>query len=78
MRGTVRVASADAVSQTVLHAGAFGLFACGVLNRILIVTGLHHIVNDIVWFLRGDYNGTSGDLKRSSRPLVAGASVSAP
>ncbi|MEA3178710.1 MAG: N-acetylglucosamine system or component, partial [Gammaproteobacteria bacterium] len=54
----------DALSQSVLHAGAFGLFAYGVLNRILIVTGLHHIINNIAWFLLGDYNGTTGDLKR--------------
>src|SRR6201986_2371256 len=54
----------DALSRSVLHAGAFGLFAYGVLNRVLIVTGLHHIINNIAWFLLGDYNGTTGDLKR--------------
>src|SRR5882724_11126262 len=54
----------DALSRSVLHAGALGLFAYGVLNRILIVTGLHHIINNIAWFLLGDYNGTTGDLKR--------------
>ena len=54
----------DALSQSVLHAGAFGLFAYGVLNRVLIVTGLHHIINNIAWFLLGDYHGTTGDLKR--------------
>ena len=54
----------DALSQSVLHAGAFGLFAYGVLNRILIVTGLHHIINNIAWFLLGDYNGVTGDLNR--------------
>src|SRR5882672_8433148 len=54
----------DALSRYVLHAGAFGLFAYGVLNRVLIVTGLHHILNNIAWFLLGDYNGTTGDLKR--------------
>ncbi|HZO24216.1 MAG TPA: N-acetylglucosamine-specific PTS transporter subunit IIBC [Steroidobacteraceae bacterium] len=54
----------DALSRTVLHAGAFGLFAYGVLNRLLIVTGLHHIINNIAWFLLGDYNGVTGDLKR--------------
>ena len=54
----------NALSQTILHAGAFGLFAFGVLNRVLIVTGLHHIINNIAWFLLGDYNGTTGDLKR--------------
>jgi N-acetylglucosamine PTS system EIICBA or EIICB component len=54
----------DALSQSVLHAGAFGLFAYGVLNRILIVTGLHHIINNLAWFLLGDYNGVTGDLNR--------------
>jgi PTS system N-acetylglucosamine-specific IIC component len=54
----------DALSHSVLHAGDFGLFAYGVLNRVLIVTGLHHIINNIAWFLLGDYHGTTGDLKR--------------
>jgi len=54
----------DALSRSVLHAGALGLFAYGVLNRVLIVTGLHHIINNIAWFLLGDYHGVTGDLKR--------------
>jgi N-acetylglucosamine PTS system EIICBA or EIICB component len=54
----------DALSRYVLHAGAFGLFAYGVLNRVLIVTGLHHILNNIAWFILGDYHGVTGDLKR--------------
>jgi len=54
----------DALSYTVLHAGALGLFAYGVLNRVLIVTGLHHIINNIAWFLLGDFHGVTGDLKR--------------
>lgn len=54
----------NSLSESILHAGAFGLFAYGVLNRVLIVTGLHHIINNIAWFLLGDYNGTTGDLKR--------------
>jgi N-acetylglucosamine PTS system EIICBA or EIICB component len=54
----------DALSRSVLNAGAFGLFAYGVLNRVLIVTGLHHIINNIAWFLLGDYHGVTGDLKR--------------
>jgi PTS system N-acetylglucosamine-specific IIC component len=54
----------DALSRSILAAGDFGLFAYGVLNRVLIVTGLHHIVNNIAWFLLGDFNGVTGDLKR--------------
>jgi PTS system N-acetylglucosamine-specific IIC component len=31
---------------------------------VLIVTGLHHIANNFAWFILGDYNGATGDLKR--------------
>ncbi|MEO8017914.1 MAG: N-acetylglucosamine-specific PTS transporter subunit IIBC [Pseudomonadota bacterium] len=54
----------DAASQAVLRSEEIGIFAYGVLNRVLIVTGLHHIINNIAWFLLGDYNGVTGDLKR--------------
>jgi PTS system N-acetylglucosamine-specific IIC component len=54
----------DATSQAVTGAGSIGLFAYGVLNRILIVTGLHHILNNFAWFILGDYHGATGDLKR--------------
>jgi PTS system N-acetylglucosamine-specific IIC component len=54
----------DAASQAVLASDAFGQFAYGVLNRVLIVTGLHHILNNIAWFLLGDYSGVTGDLNR--------------
>jgi PTS system N-acetylglucosamine-specific IIC component len=54
----------DGLSRSVLHAGSFGLFAYGALNRVLIVTGLHHIINNIAWFILGDYHGVTGDLKR--------------
>ncbi len=54
----------DALSHAVLGAGDLGLFAYGVLNRLLIVTGLHHIINNLAWFILGDFHGTTGDLKR--------------
>lgn len=54
----------DVASQAVLASDAFGQFAYGVLNRVLIVTGLHHILNNIAWFLLGEYNGVTGDLNR--------------
>jgi len=54
----------DVTSQAVLGSESLGLFSYGVLNRVLIVTGLHHIINNIAWFLLGDYNGVTGDLKR--------------
>lgn len=63
--GFPRLAGAiDAMSHWVVQAGGFGLFLYGVLNRLLIVTGLHHILNNLAWFIVGDFNGTTGDLKR--------------
>lgn len=54
----------DAASDAVLASDSIGLFAYGVLNRVLIVTGLHHILNNVAWFLLGDFQGVTGDLKR--------------
>jgi len=54
----------DAASQAILAAGSVGLFIYGLLNRILIVTGLHHILNNYAWFILGDYHGVTGDLNR--------------
>jgi PTS system N-acetylglucosamine-specific IIC component len=57
-------AGIDQLSRWVVASGNLGLFAFGFLNRILIVTGLHHIINNIAWFIIGDFHGTTGDLKR--------------
>jgi len=54
----------DALSNAVVSSGTAGLFVYGVLNRLLIVTGLHHVINNVAWFIVGDYNGATGDLKR--------------
>jgi N-acetylglucosamine PTS system EIICBA or EIICB component len=54
----------ESLSRAVLAAGPWGLFAYGVLNRILIVTGLHHVINSIAWFVLGNYHGHTGDLNR--------------
>ncbi|MCT4565844.1 MAG: N-acetylglucosamine-specific PTS transporter subunit IIBC [Maledivibacter sp.] len=54
----------DAVGNWVIKAGEGGLFVFGTLNRLLIPTGLHHILNSITWFVFGEYNGASGDLNR--------------
>jgi PTS system N-acetylglucosamine-specific IIC component len=54
----------DVFSRVVVGSGEFGLFAYGVLNRLLIITGLHHILNNVAWFIVGDYQGATGDLNR--------------
>ena len=57
-------AGMDRLSLAVAESGGFGLFAYGALNRLLIVTGLHHILNNVVWFLLGNFDGVTGDLRR--------------
>ena len=57
-------AGMDSLSRFVIGSGTTGLFLYGVLNRLLIVTGLHHILNNVAWFIVGDFHGTTGDLKR--------------
>ncbi|HXL69910.1 MAG TPA: PTS transporter subunit EIIC, partial [Rhizomicrobium sp.] len=54
----------DIASRTVLAHGLIGPFIFGVLNRLLIVVGLHHILNNFVYFILGNYHGVFGDLNR--------------
>jgi PTS system N-acetylglucosamine-specific IIC component len=54
----------DAASRTVLAHGLLGPFLFGILNRLLIIVGLHHILNNFVYFIMGDYHGVFGDLNR--------------
>jgi PTS system N-acetylglucosamine-specific IIC component len=54
----------DVTSRAILGSGSIGLFIYGVLNRVLIITGLHHILNNLAWFILGDFHGATGDLKR--------------
>jgi len=60
----VLVAGMDALTRAVVEAGGLGLFAYGVLNRLLIITGLHHILNNVAWFILGEFAGKTGDLNR--------------
>ena len=60
-------AGIDALSRGIVAAGpsrACSLY--GVLNRLLIVTGLHHILNNVAWFIIGDYHGAD----RRPEPLL--------
>jgi N-acetylglucosamine PTS system EIICBA or EIICB component len=52
------------LSAAVLGSGEIGIFIYGVLNRALIVTGLHHIINNIAWFQIGNFGDATGDLGR--------------
>lgn len=52
----------SAVGDWIVGAGAVGVFVYGLLNRLVLPMGLHHILNSLVWFVFGDYTGADGKL----------------
>ncbi|HTN86716.1 MAG TPA: N-acetylglucosamine-specific PTS transporter subunit IIBC [Sorangium sp.] len=61
-------AGIDALGGWIVASGPIGAFSFGLLNRLLIPTGLHHILNNIAWFVVGSFQGAkgavTGDLNR--------------
>ncbi|WP_027409398.1 N-acetylglucosamine-specific PTS transporter subunit IIBC [Anoxybacteroides tepidamans] len=54
----------NTVGEWIVGAGAVGVGIFGFLNRLLIPVGLHHVLNSLVWFVFGEFNGKTGDLNR--------------
>jgi len=54
----------NALGHWIIGAGAIGVGLYGLLNRLLIPVGLHHVLNSLVWFVFGEYKGATGDLNR--------------
>ncbi|MGY4688719.1 N-acetylglucosamine-specific PTS transporter subunit IIBC [Salibacterium sp. K-3] len=54
----------DSIGQWIIDAGALGVGVYGFLNRLLIPIGLHHVLNSLVWFEFGSFEGATGDLNR--------------
>jgi PTS system N-acetylglucosamine-specific IIC component len=42
--------------------GNIGVFIYGIMNRLLIPTGLHHVINNIAWFQIGDFVTPAGKM----------------
>lgn len=57
-------AGLTAVGEWVTGSTIIGAFIYGVVNRLLIPLGLHHIVNNVVWFQFGEYQDKTGDIPR--------------
>ena len=53
-------AAIHAVGEWIIGAGVVGTFVYGVLNRLLIPVGLHHILNSFIWFVFGEYTTPAG------------------
>ncbi len=54
----------DMAGNWMTSSGGIGEFAFGFFNRLLIPTGLHHVLNNIAWFTFGEFNGATGDIGR--------------
>ncbi len=57
-------AAIGAAGDWMMVNGTAGSFVYGTLNRLLIPTGLHQVLNSMAWFVFGEYNGATGDIGR--------------
>ncbi|WP_281975821.1 N-acetylglucosamine-specific PTS transporter subunit IIBC [Halobacillus litoralis] len=54
----------DATTSWILNAGELGVGVYGVLNRLLIPVGLHHVINAFIWFDFGSFTTASDEVVR--------------
>lgn len=52
----------ESISAWLLGLGGFGAFLYGMLHRLLVAFGLHHILNNFMWFQVGTYQGANGQV----------------
>ena len=52
----------DFVGNAIVTSGGVGTFVYGVLNRLLIPFGLHHILNNLMWFVFGTFTTATGEI----------------
>ncbi|WP_425458587.1 PTS transporter subunit EIIC [Actinomadura decatromicini] len=62
----------DAFGDWITGAGALGAGVYGVANRLLIPFGLHHILNSLIWFVFGSYQGPDGVVHGEINRYLAG------
>ncbi|MRG87766.1 N-acetylglucosamine-specific PTS transporter subunit IIBC [Salinibacillus xinjiangensis] len=54
----------NALGEWIIGAGSLGAGVYGFLNRLLIPTGLHHVINTLIWFVFGEFEGATGEINR--------------
>ena len=55
----------NSVGDVIISSGGVGTFLYGILNRLLIPFGLHHILNNLVYFVFGEFtNPATGEIVR--------------
>ncbi|WP_373897649.1 N-acetylglucosamine-specific PTS transporter subunit IIBC [Haloimpatiens sp. FM7315] len=48
------------LGNSIASSGSVGAFFYGLLNRLLIPFGLHHVINPIIWLQCGDFTNAAG------------------
>ncbi|GHC75931.1 PTS sugar transporter subunit IIA [Nocardiopsis terrae] len=48
------------LGEAIIGAGALGAGLYGVINRVLLPMGLHHVVNSFIWFVSGTHTAEDG------------------
>lgn len=56
------------LGEIVSSAGGFGVFLYGFIHRILVVFGLHHLLNHVFWFQVGGYTEPDGTVAYGDLP----------
>lgn len=56
------------LGDIVNSAGGFGVFLYGFIHRILVVFGLHHLLNHVFWFQVGGYTQSDGTIAYGDLP----------
>lgn len=52
----------ETLSTAILGLGGFGTFLYGVIHRLLVPSGLHHVFNNFFWFQLGAYEKPGGEM----------------
>ncbi|PSB10179.1 PTS N-acetyl-D-glucosamine transporter [filamentous cyanobacterium CCP2] len=62
----------EGVGNWIVTSGIIGAFVYGTLNRLLIPVGLHHVLNSLVWFIFGTFEGATGAVTGDLNRYFAG------
>ncbi|MCA1064886.1 N-acetylglucosamine-specific PTS transporter subunit IIBC [Rossellomorea aquimaris] len=58
----------NSIGEWIISAGAMGVGVFGLLNRLLIPVGLHHVLNTLVWFEFGTFKDAAGEIVKGDIP----------
>ncbi|GAA1466135.1 PTS transporter subunit EIIC [Nocardiopsis exhalans] len=56
------------LGEGIIGAGALGAGVYGVINRVLLPMGLHHVVNSFIWFVSGTHTADDGTVIHGEIP----------